>query len=385
MTDRILRKKDYPDNYASDVIDIVDAMSFSKGKAVDIVGSMSLKSQQYAGDYDMTETVQVHYKSDATAVKYLVKQFQGIIRSLHKMKNVYIADIKAGEIPEWNVVQNVDGDLERLAEEVSKLPLSAEEYKEAELILGGVSENHTPLPKKIKELEKALRFHIVRWTPTECLQGYKTLRDGRHYTLQEAFTSPALFKLDVIALVQNNRYTDFSIIYTLKNNSHTLNNVPTTSQVEGLQQDVAYYLHKGETFKALKRMFSIARQKKDSKMIEALNGILNSDLGRIYSIQSDIGTLQYLLEEQANLPKQRILYEIDQFKQRLGNVYSINIPHAIVDELLDITEHPQFHREALKEHLDMLYDHLGKILNLTADNLAHKVKALPLKKGYGAE
>jgi hypothetical protein len=228
--------------------------------------------------------------------------------------------------------------------------------------------------------EKALRFHIVRWTPKECLAGFKTLRDGRHYSLQEAFTSPALFKLDVIGLVQNNRYTDFSIIYTLKNGKHILNPVVLPTQEEGLKEDVEYYLSQGEVFKALKRMFSLARLKEDDTMIEKLNGLLNGDLGRIYSILSDVGTLQYLLG--IAMPKKRILYEIDQFKQRLGNIYTITVPKKVLDIVLDIEAHPEEQREVLLEQLEALYDRLSKVLNLSAESLGHKAGILPPKINF---
>ena len=75
MADVILRKKDYPQQYPTEIMNIIKAMSFSNGKDVSIVGSMSLKSQQYAGDYDMIEIVQTQYQKQSTAVKYLIKRF----------------------------------------------------------------------------------------------------------------------------------------------------------------------------------------------------------------------------------------------------------------------------------------------------------------------
>ena len=65
--------------------------------------------------------------------------------------------------------------------------------------------------------------------------------------------------------------------------------------------------------------------------------ILNSDLGRLYVIQSDLGTLIGVLEDGTNLKMDTIRYEIDQFKARLANIYGIKAflrgEHAILGRL----------------------------------------------------
>jgi predicted DNA-binding transcriptional regulator len=77
-------------------------------------------------------------------------------------------------------------------------------------------------------------------------------------------------------------------------------------------------------FKVLKRMFSLAKFKDDKKQMEKLTEILNSDLGRLYHIVSDIRTLVFLLEEQSKLRMSDIKFEIDQFKGRMANIYALD-------------------------------------------------------------
>ena len=61
--------KEYPTNYPADAIAVLDSMSVTKGKGVELVGSMSLRSQQYAGDYDANDFVEMNMKTDK-AVSY---------------------------------------------------------------------------------------------------------------------------------------------------------------------------------------------------------------------------------------------------------------------------------------------------------------------------
>ena len=76
--------------------------------------------------------------------------------------------------------------------------------------------------KLIKNMIKKLRFNILRWSPQMILKGEITLRNGKKYTLKEALADKTLFKLDVIADL-NDSYTEFSIIYDIRLNGSRLN------------------------------------------------------------------------------------------------------------------------------------------------------------------
>lgn len=394
MTEPILRRKDYPLNYPAEIIDIIETMSFSKGKDVAIVGSMSLKSQQYAGDYDMLEQVKGNYKSNATAVKHFVQDFQHIISNLLGMSNVYVGDIKAGMIPEWELVPETamikNGHIVGFDAEATKQKLS--ELMEAGVIdeeEGGEVKkliSTPPSPQKFLELKKTAKFHVVRWTAKDVEAGFTTLRNGRQYSLQEAFTSPAIVKLDIVAYVQQSRYTDFSMIYLFYNRGKILNNVDMSDEVQSIKQDLEYYYITGNYFKALKRMFSLARKANDTKTIKKLNNILNSDLGRLYSIISDIGTLEYLLENESHLSIERIRYELDQFRSRLGNVFTVATPHKVLEELLRLESLPRtkLGRDVLEKVLSDIDNVLDTLLSKGAMAMGKEAGLFPLPSKYRA-
>jgi hypothetical protein len=329
MTD-LSKTKDYPTNYSSDAVAVLDAMSFTKGKSMILLGSMSLRSQQYAGDYDGYETVELRESSDEAALDSLASRFKEMIKELRGMKNVYIGDIKGGIVPEWRVVSpdtrvsegKVKGwnavDARKVVDTLEESKVITREAAES------LRRKCLPslTPEQYFELKNEAKYHIVRWTAAEALHGSKRLEDGRTYTLQSAFSSPGITKMDVIALVQNSRYTEFSVVYQFKNNGKVLNNEPidiTTS----LRENILAYKVEGNPFKVLKRQFSLAKWENDEKTLKRLSPILNSDLGRLYVVLSDVATLILLLDEHSNVPLDKVRFEIDQFKSRLSNIYSL--------------------------------------------------------------
>ena len=323
--------KSYPGNYPADAVAILDAMCFTDGKGLKVLGSMSLRSQQYAGDYDGYEVVKLNEDSDEEALNKLAAKFKVIIKRLRGMKDVYIGDCKAGVIEEWRVLPRsakvLNGKVEgynavasrKKVDELSRAGIiTREEAKSAmELLKSPIS------PTELILAKGKLKFHLVRWTPQQILDGKQTLRDKRVYTLQEAFNSPTISKLDVIGLVQRNRFTDFSVIYEFQNKGKVLN--PDEIDIEAsLEENILLYKAENNPFKVLKRKFALAKFKGDEQAIKRLSEVLNSDLGRIYHVLGDIGTLKSLLEDHSNQPMEKIRYEIDQFKNRLANVYTLD-------------------------------------------------------------
>jgi hypothetical protein len=371
-----LRTKSYPENYPSDAMAILDAMSFSGGKDVKVLGSMSLRSQQYAGDYDAFEVVKRKGNKDKV-LDDLASEFQSIVKNLRGMKNVFIGDIKAGSIEEWRVIPLdaglVDGKIVGYNPIQSKAKI--DELYKAKVITEGEKRSADELlkdkssPEDFLIARKKLKFHIVRWSVPEVLNGSKVVR-GRRITLQEAFSSPVISKLDTIGLVQNNKYTDFSIIYEFQYDGKVLN--PSFEDIgKSLSEDIVFYKAENNPFKVLKREFALAKFRGDEKTIKGLTPVLNSDLGRLYSLLSDVGTLIQLLEDKQNVPLDKVRFEIDQFKARMANVYSLpdflKTEHTLLGHIAS----------ALKTtSREQLLTHLVQIEKLIQTSLTHNTKKL---------
>jgi hypothetical protein len=347
MTD-VVRAKDYPEDYPSDAIDILDAMSM--GDAIHLVGSMSIRSQQYAGDYDGYEVVEMK-GSIKECVRELRERFQSNIKKLRSMKNVFIGDVKAGVIEPWRVIPrtaivkddkivgyNSVACKRRVADLLQQRIITESEAQEANTLL-----KDNPTLGEFLFAKSEIKFHILRWTVAEILADSKALRGGGSITLEEAFQTPGITKVDVIALVQNNRFTDFSVIYEFRVNGKILN--PETINIKvSLMESIIAYEAEGNYFKVLKRLFALSKLKNDKKTLEELNDILNSDLGRLYHIVGDMDTLLALFEEHKP-PLVLIRFEIDQFIQRLSTIYTLGSylkkDDAIVGEIRRILKMPE--------------------------------------------
>jgi len=357
--------KVFPDNYPSDVTDVLRAMSFSNGADLNVFGSASQRSQQYAADYDGFEVVK------ADRVEELVSRFKEMIRHLKGMAEVTIGDIKLGSIEEWRLIPltaytdgkkvfGYDGS-NALAKLYAMKWLSAAERNQARHLL-----LDTPTPKQFLLAKDTLKFHVMRWTPDEVLDGRKDLPDGSVMTLSQAFLSPTIGKLDAIALVQNNRYTDFSVVYQFEIDGKMVNDIPLSPR-DTIRESMVEYLLDGDTFKALKRAYSLAILDGDSKEIERILPLLNGDMGRLYMVISDIKTLLDLLERSHATSLRIIRFEIDQFIGRLSTVYQLREylrnENGILREIRIALRTPI---QRLPSVLEGLYQRLRAILNHAA-------------------
>ena len=311
----ITARKQFPEGFPSDVINIVKNMSFTDGKNIKIVGSMSLRSQLYAGDYDTIEIVETNGGRES-ALTDLVRKFKQIVKDVQRIPYTYISDIKSGSVVEWAIIfdpYDQKKSLERLETLYSQHIIDKEMYDNGKKQI-------KPKVSKYEHLvlQRDFRPNIIRWKPRDILLGYKTLIDGRKFTLKEAFQTPVITKLDVVSWVQNNRFTDFSTIYQFNHNGRLLN-AGIRDIAEAIKENILVLQNEGNYYKMAKRMFSLARFKGYSEYLPVLSRLFNGDLGIIYMVYGDIGTLESLSEE-PRIPFSRIDFEVDQFKGRLSNV-----------------------------------------------------------------
>uniref|UniRef100_A0A6C0JNJ9 Uncharacterized protein n=1 Tax=viral metagenome TaxID=1070528 RepID=A0A6C0JNJ9_9ZZZZ len=369
-------KKDYPAGYPDDALSIIRAMSFADGKNVHIVGSMSLRSQIYAGDYDAYEIVKTHGNRDL-ALKDIIRKFKHIVRTVSSLPNTYIADIKSGSVEEWVIIHKPYNytqskfQLEKLHRE--KI-ISDELFRE-----GTRRIKEHPSKLELLALERDFRPNVIRWSVSEIYAGSKKLIDGRRFTLYDAFQSPIITKLDVVSWVQNNRFTDFSMIYQFQNNGKDLN--PGMSEIEpSLRENIFMLHHEGNYFKMAKRMFALAKYKKYNSMLEKLSPLFNGDVGRLYIVYGDIGTLESLIETHGIVSPSKIDFEIDQFKGRLSNIRLekyISHEHEIFELIDRIVDARKLTREQMLEILKKLKTILSNLMSGYAKQYLLETRLMP--------
>lgn len=186
----------------------------------------------------------------------IVQKLKHIIQTLLKMKNTYICDIKFGEH---------DGD-------------------------------------------------AIRWEPSDILKGQKQINVNTTVKLLDAVKQNKMNKIDVISLVNNSIFKDFSCVYMTNN----INNFDAS-----IARDIAENYHENNYFKTCKRLFSYYKST-DKHIAMKLQDLFNSNIGLLYNVYSDTGTILYLMDNFHNVPFERVENEIDNFKNRMSHVYKIN-------------------------------------------------------------
>jgi hypothetical protein len=146
-----------------------------------------------------------------------------------------------------------------------------------------------------------------------------------------------------------------SIIYKFKYNNKSLG-VTTIDILNDIYEDIMINYLQDKFFKVLKRLFTISKLNHDKKELILLTNILNSDLGRLYSVISDINTILFILENYKNIPKVRLRDEIQEFRTRLSNIYTLNQWMKIENYVLKHIANLQFIKSKTE-----LYDKLKEI------------------------
>jgi hypothetical protein len=201
-----------------------------------------------------------------------------------------------------------------------------------------------------------------RWTAAEVERGYKG-----ELSLEKAMRTGGMVKIDTIALVHGGRYVEIGCVYRYGFEAKPLT---TKEALSELKDSLKEELKDKNYWKALKRMFSIARLVGDKGRVDRLTEQFNSDLGRLYSVISDITVLEYLIENKEG-DTSVMADEIGGFKSRLATIWTL--PEFIkaepaFDDILDkAAEAP---REALRL-LRRLKERFTTILQEEASRILH--------------
>jgi hypothetical protein len=239
MTAELKEKTHYP----SDVVAVLDAMAIGD---LELLGSATLRSQQYAGDYDGHDVVKV--KSAAEAAE----KFRAMILRLDKLPDLWITEIKAG----------------------------------------------------VKDGEK------VVWT-------VESIRD--HLKDLAAAIPTGLVKVDAVAVVGGNRLAEFNIIYDFGYEADR----SSKEILQELEEDREDYRKEGNWIKVLKRDFAIAKFIGKTSEVKRLTEVLNSEIGKLYQMVTDLDVLLTLLEQGESIPSDLLAREVDTLISRLGSIYKL--------------------------------------------------------------
>ena len=310
-------EREFPDQYSKPLIKVLKAISFGKPN---VVGSSADHKIMYSADYDLIEEVILRAGS--------AKKFQTKIRNIQKVGK--LVDVKCGELSEWNLLKkpyvenskvhdySQKEELAHLANLWQNKIISHQEY-----MLGSDLLKPHLNPVEFLEARKELRFGLLRWSIPEIMRGYKEIRNKSIYYLEDAFKSKGITKLDLIAWVTN-KYIEFSnIIVWTNRSSKPYAFVPAIKKA--LKENILEFEAEQNYVKVAKRMLSLAKQYKDSEIIDKLTKILNSPIGKLYMVTADME----VLEEFSNaITKAKKRKELDMLRNFFAKLYFPELNHA---------------------------------------------------------
>lgn len=310
-------EREYPAQFSKPLIKIIKAISIGTPT---IVGSSADHRIMYSADYDLIENVLLRKSS--------VRTFQTKIQNLQKVGK--LVDVKCGEITQWNLLKKPYVEHSKVYGYKQKDELKhLEKLWQAEVI---TDEEYNIARDQLKphlnaveflEARKDLRFGILRWSVPEIMQGYKELRDKSVFYLYDAFKSKGITKLDLVVWVIN-KYVEVSNIILWTNRSgNTYSYIPALKK--SLKESILEMEAQQNYIKLAKRMYSLAKQYKDSVILEELTTILNSPIGKLYMVVVDME----VLEEYPNAVTQvRKRKELDLLRDQFGKLYFPELNHT---------------------------------------------------------
>ena len=310
-------ERKFPEQYSSDVLKVLKGISL--GTPI-VVGSSADPRIMYSADYDLMEEVILRRNSATT--------FQKKIKKIQKLGK--IIDIKIGEITQWNFLKkpfikngtvkdyNQGDELKHLSALWSAEIITHEEFMLAEKLL----KSHLTA-EEFLFARKELRFGLLRWTPREVFAGYKNLRDKTIIYLYDAFKTKGITKVDIIVWLKN-KYVEVSNIILWTNSSGKyFAHIPAIKK--GLTENILEFEAEGNYIKLAKRMLSLAKQYKNQSDIEKLTSILNSPIGKLYLVTSDIE----VLDEFPAAVKKYKRKELNLLKDDFAKLFFPELNHAI--------------------------------------------------------
>lgn len=313
-------ERDFPQQYSEELVKVLKAISIGDPT---VVGSSVDHRILFSADYDLIENVILRKSSP--------KSFQNQIKKLNKIGTV--VDLKIGEISEWNLLQSPyvennkvkkydqEKELKHLRELWNKEIITDNEFKNAQKLLKDYFTPHEFLKAK-----KQLRFGLLRWTSKEVYEGYKELRDNSIIYLYDAFKTKGITKIDLVAWV-NSKYVEVSNIILWTNSSNKY--FPSLKQLEkSLSEDILVFESESNYIKIAKRLFSLAKNRGDVNTTEKLIEILNSPIGKLYVVLSDLVILQDFPD--AITPKRK-RKELDLLRDSFAKLYYPEFNHATPD------------------------------------------------------
>lgn len=343
---------------------IVNTLKLSNSE-IQLNGSNGIKNVIYPNDFDLVQNVK--YDKNTT------NNFRNIILKLIDFPDLYICDIKIGEVKEAKILPDDciirDGKVINYNYKEIKKQLLKNKYlyEDDEYIL-----KKTPSITEYFRMKSIFKKHVLRWTAEDVLNK-QILFHGQTIQLSDALQMNSRCKLDIVVFL-NGQYTEFSIIYIFPFTLHI-------NEQNSLRNDIFIFHHEHNYFKMAKRIFSFMNN--DDVLKNDLLDMFNGEIGIMYNISQSLKTLLYILENEKYIRYFNIKHEIEYLKLKFSNITIRNYleKETSIMKLLDKIARIEPISSNKNEYISSvqgILTILDKLINDQTEKELRKLKLIPL-------
>ena len=116
-------------------------------------------------------------------------------------------------------------------------------------------------------------------------------------------------------------------------------NNTTSEQIhQNILNDYKKFMHEKKIYKALKRLFSIYKYKKDLGKCKELIKFFNSNEGLLNKVKNDLEIYVIVLEKIPKIKISEIQFGLQNLKGQLANIFQFDIPNSYLAEFDDMSK-----------------------------------------------
>lgn len=279
-----------------------------------LIGSSALRAIQYSSDYD------VETELKGISPSRIVKMFQEAYREIGD--DVWVADFKCGY--DKRLIYNGEYDDKSLKHYLKNPLIPAKQRRE---IMKSDGEERMKLVRDL---------YILRWKHQDILRGEIKLIDGTLYPMTEAVMDKTTMKIDLIVKV-GNQFCEISENYYIKiGDQSNFVRQPSKKELESdLAEDIQYY-SKTDSFKSLKRLFSLLQiegVKKNKSQLDKLVAFFNGQVGYLNKIKNELAILETLLSQPRKPKWEDVQANLQFIKEQISSVYKIPLTERVFADI----------------------------------------------------
>jgi hypothetical protein len=256
-----------------------------------IVGSQKDENAIYKNDTDIQETISTHGSIEKLTTHFH-KVIKSILKKLEQNKDIYFMEFKGGiykpmYLSDDKILNNA----------------SRKSFYESKLAEGTINNQLLDIINSCDKndlLDFCTNLYKVRWSAKDIKKGKVVLFNGEDFYFKDLFQSKSVIKLDIM-FFDGERFEEFSNMFDIVNNNRSMT-TESEDYLQSMKNDIKMFVKDGNYFKAVKRLYSVAKHEKETRTIANSLMIINGKPGELYRLRGLVANIQLVLEHHSSKP-----------------------------------------------------------------------------------